>query len=105
MIHACYYSCNFNILNVVSLAEIEHPPKRPCIVPDKTKFLCENLIQPFDTLPTRAGQLLGLINAPLLAKLPMASYSDLGNIPLVDDSISKISKATELSLKSFVDSL
>nr|CAG8490445.1 3960_t:CDS:2 [Entrophospora candida] len=74
-------------LNVVSLAEIEHFPKRLCIVPDKTKFLCENLIQPFDTLPTHAGQLLDLINAPLLAKLPVASYSDLGKFRKLGDYI------------------
>ncbi|KAG9285616.1 hypothetical protein G9A89_009256 [Geosiphon pyriformis] len=87
-------------LNVVSLAELERPPKRPRNETDKTEFLCENLIQPFDTLPTHAGQLVDLINTPLLAKLPVVNYSDLGKFAQLGDSIyfDEIDRESELAL-------
>ncbi|KAG9287079.1 hypothetical protein G9A89_023044 [Geosiphon pyriformis] len=103
-------------LNVVSLAELERPPKRPRSgivhfntdlyvnvdsLPkrDKTKFLCENLIQPFDIMPTHADQLVDLINTPLLAKLPVCLYSDLGKFRELDDCIyyDEIDRASELA--------
>ncbi|KAG9301312.1 hypothetical protein G9A89_004064 [Geosiphon pyriformis] len=79
--------------------EIERPPKRSRYETDKTKFLCENLIQSFDTLPTHAGQLLDLINAPLLAKLPVLNYSDLGKFAQIGDSIyfDEIDRESELA--------
>ncbi|KAG9295282.1 hypothetical protein G9A89_021213 [Geosiphon pyriformis] len=72
----------------------------PRIETDKTKFICANLIKPFDTLPTRAGQLPELINAPLLGKLPVINYSDLGKFAQLGDSIyfDEIDRETELAL-------
>ncbi|KAG9285579.1 hypothetical protein G9A89_008556, partial [Geosiphon pyriformis] len=66
---------------------------------DKTKFLCENLIQPFDIMPTHADQLVDLINTPLLAKLPVCLYSDLGKFRELDDCIyyDEIDRASELA--------
>ncbi|KAG9297240.1 hypothetical protein G9A89_015491 [Geosiphon pyriformis] len=89
-----------NSLMEITKIELERPPKRPRNETDKTEFLCENLIQPFDTLPTHAGQLVDLINRPLLAKLPVCLYSDLGKFRELDDCIyfDEIDRETELAL-------
>ncbi|KAG9292473.1 hypothetical protein G9A89_001546 [Geosiphon pyriformis] len=89
-----------NSLMEITKIELERPSKRPRIETDKTKFICANLIKPFDTLPTRAGQLPELINAPLLGKLPVINYSDLGKFAQLGDSIyfDEIDRETELAL-------
>ncbi|CAG8652078.1 6985_t:CDS:2 [Paraglomus brasilianum] len=67
----------------------EYPSKRPRIgiVPERTKALCEVLIQPFDTLPTSANELPDFIDMPLCSKLPVALYSELTKFNEISEGI------------------
>ncbi|CAG8782964.1 9518_t:CDS:2, partial [Gigaspora rosea] len=43
---------------------------------DRTGIICDALIQPFSSVPSRAGDLTSLINAPLTRKLPVSFYEE-----------------------------
>ena len=40
---------------------------------DTTALICDALIQPFDTVPNEADDLMSLIATPLIRKLPVSS--------------------------------
>ncbi|KAF0465663.1 crinkler family protein [Gigaspora margarita] len=55
---------------------------------DRTDVICDALIQPFSFVPSRAGDLTSLINAPLTRKLPVSKNEEI-KYPLLADFIEK----------------
>ncbi|CAI2168770.1 9663_t:CDS:2 [Funneliformis geosporum] len=49
---------------------------------DQTDKICNELVQPFKTIPKRAHELKSLIDQPLLRKLPAAAYEELKSFRL-----------------------
>ncbi|GES74974.1 hypothetical protein RCL_jg13042.t1 [Rhizophagus clarus] len=51
---------------------------------DRTATICDALIQPFDTVPSQAGDLMSLIHMPLTRKLPVSFYEEIKFPQLAD---------------------
>ncbi|GBB97244.1 hypothetical protein RclHR1_02950003 [Rhizophagus clarus] len=53
---------------------------------DRTALICDNLIQPFDTIPNNANDLEPLVSAQLVRKLPVSFSKRENFLSLLDIS-------------------
>ncbi|CAG8483612.1 9608_t:CDS:1 [Gigaspora rosea] len=71
---------------------------------DRADIICDALIQPFSSVPSRAGDLTSLINAPLTRKLPV-SHNEETKFPLLADFIETKNDECESDLSKYISSL
>ena len=81
----CLFHCT-NIKSSGLTLEASLKRSRDELMVDQTDQICNQLLQPFETIPSKARELSTLIKADLLCKLPVAGDEEI-KFPILKDFI------------------